>query len=331
MQNKKDSTVSSHSMSTYVVGCSSWENSTESHVQHSSISENLSLKMGLLPQYLNNNKQLSFQFQDQDSSSTQSTCQSCPEVASAGDSNLYEQSLISASSGGNEMHGKLVGDHTKLATSMGTQECVLPPSQVDYSKSIAHIPLHYADPYFGGVVASAYTPQAMIHHQRTMAMLPARVPLPLELTQDEPIYVNAKQYQAILRRRQYRAKLEAQNKLIKVRKPYLHESRHLHALKRARGNGGRFLNTKKLQESKGITTSNGLDTYFKSEVHQLENYKDAASTASCSDVTTASNSDEIFQQADFRFSTYSSHIGGPMPAHTGDMQGGGNLHHRLCG
>ncbi|MBA0748876.1 hypothetical protein Gogos_002855 [Gossypium gossypioides] len=333
MQNKKDSAVGSHSMSTYVVGCSSWENSTESHVQHSSISENLSLKMGLLPQYLNTNKQLSFQFQDQDSSSTQSTCQSYPEVASAGDSNLYEQSLISASSGGNEMHGKLVGDHTKLAASMGTQECVLPPSQVDYSKSIAHIPLHYADPYFGGVVASAYTPQAMqIHHQLTMAMLPARVPLPLELTQDEPIYVNAKQYQAILRRRQYRAKLEAQNKLIKVRKPYLHESRHLHALKRARGNGGRFLNTKKLQESKGITTSNGLDTCFsKSEVHQLENYKDAASTASCSDVTTASNSDEIFQQPDFRFSTYSSHIGGPMPGHTGDMQGGGNLHHRLCG
>ncbi|KAB2007820.1 hypothetical protein ES319_D10G057100v1 [Gossypium barbadense] len=332
MQNKKNSAVSSHSMSTYVVGCSSWENSTESHVQHSSISENLSLKMGLLPQYLNNKKQLSFQFQDQDSSSTQSTCQSYPEVASAGDSNLYEQSLISASSGGNEMHGKLVGDHTKLAAPMGTQECVLPPSQVDYSKSIAHIPLHYADPYFGGVVASAYTPQAMIHHQLTMAMLPARVPLPLELTQDEPIYVNAKQYQAILRRRQYRAKLEAQNKLIKVRKPYLHESRHLHALKRARGNGGRFLNTKKLQESKGITTSNGLDTCFsKSEVHQLENYKDAASTASCSDVTTASNSDEIFQQPDFRFSTYSSHIGGPMPGHTGDMQGGGNLHHRLCG
>ncbi|XP_012454938.1 nuclear transcription factor Y subunit A-3 isoform X2 [Gossypium raimondii] len=307
MENKKNSAVSSHSMSTYVVGCSSWENSTESHVQHSSISENLSLKMGLLPQYLNNNKQLSFQFQDQDSSSTQSTCQSYPEVASAGDSNLYEQSLISASSGGNEMHGKLVGDHTKLAAPMGTLECVLPPSQVDYSKS-------------------------NIHHQLTMAMLPARVPLPLELTQDEPIYVNAKQYQAILRRRQYRAKLEAQNKLIKVRKPYLHESRHLHALKRARGNGGRFLNTKKLQESKGITTSNGLDTCFsKSEVHQLENYKDAASTASCSDVTTASNSDEIFQQPDFRFSTYSSHIGGPMPGHTGDMQGGGNLHHRLCG
>ncbi|KAF2436392.1 hypothetical protein EJ08DRAFT_655391 [Tothia fuscella] len=94
-------------------------------------------------------------------------------------------------------------------------------------------------------------------------------------TEEAPLYVNAKQFHRILKRRLARQKLEEQLRLTsKARKPYLHESRHNHAMRRPRGPGGRFLTSDEVAEMERKTKAGeSIDDMFAEEKAERERLK----------------------------------------------------------
>ncbi|XP_044946471.1 nuclear transcription factor Y subunit A-10-like [Hordeum vulgare subsp. vulgare] len=185
------------------------------------------------------------------------------------------------------------------------------------------------------VISSSYYSDQQYGLLSSYAMRSAysgRMLIPLNMPADAPVYVNAKQYEGILRRRRARAKAEKENRLVKARKPYLHESRHLHAMRRARGSGGRFLNTKKETNGKdtGVgSTAMGGNQFMRptaslsSEIqHSEQGNPSSVSSLSGSEVTSLYDHEDVDHYHNFEH--LRTHFFTPLPSIMDGEHGAGN-------
>lgn len=123
---------------------------------------------------------------------------------------------------------------------------------------------------------------------------------------EQPFYVNAKQYHRILKRRIARAKLEETLKVQPGRRPYLHESRHKHAMRRPRGQGGRFLTAAEIAEKQRLeklkneaeNTEESLSPDVASSDASAQNKTSTSTTTKLQDSVASAASDSLEGSSD---------------------------------
>ncbi|KAL7713056.1 Nuclear transcription factor Y subunit [Entamoeba marina] len=84
------------------------------------------------------------------------------------------------------------------------------------------------------------------------------------------VFVNEQQFERIMERRKERAKsAQFSSTSIQKKQKYKYETRHLHALKRARGEGGRFCSKEKNSETTFVARATPPQEHGETEVTQI--------------------------------------------------------------